>query len=192
MKIKQNLNHFKKLFEVQLIKSKIYEKTLKKKNLKNFSDLNLHKTAINFKKSLKIIFKYHKRNNKILFLGTPENFIFELKNTNHIMIPLISNLRKINYKTILKNHLKIKNQIVNIKKKPDLIVLFSKNNLNYKLFLEKEFFSNIPMIEFSNNKTKTFSNSCYHVAGNTNFKHNKNVNNLFFSIICNLLTNKNI
>jgi|YelNatPaOPRAMG01_1025707.scaffolds.fasta_scaffold05603_13 ribosomal protein S2 len=167
MKIKQNLNQFKKIFEIHLIKLKSYEKTIKKNNF------SLQKTIIEFKKSLNIIFKYHRKNNQILFLGLPDNINFKLNKTKHIIIPITSNLRKTNYFT-------------KIKKKPDLIVVFCKNDLNYELFLQKEFFHDIPIVEFSNiDKMNKLSNICYKIPCNIN--SNKNSNNLFFSIIHNLL-----
>lgn len=172
MKIKQNLNQFKKIFEIHFIKLKSYEKTIKKNNF------NLQKTIIEFKKALNIIFKYHKKNSRILFLGLPKDINFKLNKTNHVIVPATSNLRKTNYFT-------------KIKKKPNLIVIFCKNDLNYELFLQKEFFHNIPIIEFSNNnKINKLSNICYKIPCNIN--SNKSSNTLFFSIIHNLLKINNI
>ena len=66
-------NNFKKVFDLKLIKNKIY-----------------NKNYLNIKKNLKIIYKFHTKNKKILFLGINKkiNFFVKLlkKNPNHTYI----------------------------------------------------------------------------------------------------------
>ena len=76
--------NFNKVFNLKLLKTKVYTKQKKINHNKN-KMVELH-----LKKAFSIIYKYHTTNKKILFIGTPVNknqqFNHLLLNTNHIFI----------------------------------------------------------------------------------------------------------
>ena len=199
MKLSKKKINSKKIFELHLIKSKIYEQPVKKKNFESSPSVAINNIIINLKKSLNIIFKYHKNNKRILFIGNPkiiENRIN--KNTIHTSIPnydetiinekiitnsFIANSVKLN-KHLFKNNNFILSKLI---KKPDLIVIFKQNKNNY--LIEKSCVSKIPVIKFNCNEKRNSWSYNYNVPGNLNLTENKIIDNIFF-IICNSLLNK--
>lgn len=182
----------KHIFELQLIKSKTYTPYIKNYNFKK-PKLNLSNTVIDLKRALNIIFKYHKYNKRILFIGSPqiiENLIN--LNTIHTSIPYHLYLKN---KTIISNYL-CKNIILNkhlfnqkkfflskITKKPELIVIF---NNNEKKFKNKEInVMKIPLIEFNSVEQRNKIN--YNILNNIEF--NKNINNIFFTVLNSIFSN---
>lgn len=115
---------------------------MKLQNL-NFSIKNLFVVETDIKKKLLIIFKYHKNNKKIMFVGmSNENFE---KKSNHLFLPsyywvngLLSNktvaFKYIKTRLISSASNNLKNY-VSLKIKPDLIVLF---NTDYEEIIIKE------------------------------------------------------
>ena len=97
--IKNSYKNSKQLLKLHLIKSKTYEQFIKKKSLTN---INLTHIVLNLKTALNIIFKFHKNNKHILFIGMPK--IIETKvneTTIHTALPtemnnIILNSAKLN------------------------------------------------------------------------------------------------
>lgn len=129
MKLKK-LSYLKyKLITLELIKSKLYQKPVQ-----NF---NIAESYL--KKAMSIIYNFHIKNKKILFVGVDKKIQNKYKNTTkHLFLPesywikgLLTN-RVTVFKYIRNNQhnftpTKIKNYFL-LKKKPNLIVLFSEQN----------------------------------------------------------------
>lgn len=173
----------------------------------NFCIFEIIKTKIYLKNILKIIYKYHCSNEKILFIGFPElknnKFTNLFEKTKHYYIPsnvwinnIIINKSQILYhlqnKTFNNKYnkknidlFKNANKIFKIEKKPDLIVLY---NQNFELNATKESLnSNIPVI--------TFLNSSY-FSNLINYKipigyKNKKFNKICYLLLKSLLTFSN-
>jgi ribosomal protein S2 len=199
MKLIKNKLNSKKIFELHLIKAKTYEQPMKKKTFKSLPNIAISDIMVNFKKSLNIIFKYHKNNKRILFLGNPkiiEDKInsstihtsmsnFDLTSINGIGTnKLIANSVKLN-KYLFKNNNKF--ILSKLKKKPELIVMFKPSQNNH--LIKESLVSKIPIIEFNCNWKRNNWNYSYNVPGNLNLTENKVVDNIFF-IIFNSLLNK--
>jgi len=139
-----------------------------------FCIFEIIKTKIYFKNNIKIIYKYHCSNEKILFIGFPEikndKFTNLFEKTKHYYIPsnvwvnniiinksqILYHLQNKTFNNTKKNIdiLKNTNKILKIQKKPDLIVLY---NQNFELNATKESLnSHIPVITFLN--SSYFSN----------------------------------
>ncbi len=184
MKIKKINKKNNKIFELYLIKNKIYKQPIKKKEeIENLFESNFSQTILNFKKILNIIYQYNKKNKQILFLGVPENNF--LKNTNltstkHI---IISDLFDI--KNLQNNDIK-KNKLFEIKSiKPNLIVIFDHNPKKYKSIVEENLKKKIPLIVFTPNKFAYSFKYCYYILTSKHLIKTKN--NIFFNIIYNML-----
>ena len=137
----------------------------------NFSIFELYFTKIFLKKSLKIIYKYHNLNKKILFVGFNDiknytNFKFLLKQTKHFYYNLnfwiysflttrnqvFQHLKKklfnYNKKNFSANYF-ILQSLFHVQKTPDLIVFLDSSQIsNAQKEIES---SNIPLILFCNN-----------------------------------------
>ena len=127
---------FKQILKLHLLKHRTYEQpSLKNNNMNPVTDLSLNETIFNLKKALQIIFQYHIRNKRILFIGVPNKLELKInKTTNHVAIPqdfniqgLISNRSNKNLmgaKQINKqNPIKFKSLLPKLSKKPDLVVV---------------------------------------------------------------------
>lgn len=196
MKLIKNKLNSKKIFELHLIKSKTYEQPMKKKTLKSLPNIAINDIMINFKKSLNIIFKYHKNNKRILFIGNSK--IIENKINNNTIHTSVSNFTSINEiitNKFISNSMKLNKYLFKntnkfilskLKKKPELIVMFKPSQSKH---LSKEsLVSKIPIIEFNCNLKR--NSSCnYNVPSNLNLNENKNIDNIFF-IIFNSLFNR--
>ena len=184
----------KRIFELQLIKSKAYIPYIKSSNFKKPKQ-NLTNTIVDLKRTLNIIFKYHKYNKRILFIGSPK-IIKDLINLNTIHTSISDNLYLKN-KTIINNYL-YKNVIFNkhlfdqkkfllskTLKKPELIIIF---NHSKKEFINKETnTAKIPTIELNSVEQRNKVN--YNVSNSIEFSKNKNIDNLFFAILNSLFSN---
>lgn len=180
----------KRIFELQLIKSKTYAPFLKSSNFKK-PKLNLSNTVTDFKKALNIIFKYHKHNKRILFIGSPkilENLIN--LNTIHTSIPdylCLKNKITINnylYKNIkLNKHLfdQKKFLLSKIIKKSELVVMFS--HYKKESVIKETNIAKIPTIEFNSTEQRNELNNNYNVLSRIEFNKNKNIDNIFFAIL---------
>ena len=183
----------KHIFELQLIKSKTYAPFTKNYSFKK-SKLHLSNTIIDFKKALNIIFKYHKHNKRILFIGSPkiiENLIN--LNTIHSSVPDFFCLRnKITINDHLYKNIKLNKHFFDqkkfllhkIKKKPELVVIF--NHDKKESIIKETSIVKIPTIEF--NSSEELNNN-YNVLSRIAFNKNKNIDNLFFAILNSLFSN---
>ena len=110
MKIKRIKSKTKQLLKFHVIKSRVYDKN---EQINSLPNVNISKLIIKLKKSLQIIFRYHKEKKRILFIGIPE--IIETKinsETNHIAIPNFYNIYGLFVnKSVLKS-LRLKYQIL--------------------------------------------------------------------------------
>lgn len=195
MKIKENKIKTKQLLQLHMIKSRVYGQ--KGENfLSNLPAVDVSKIIIKLKKSIQIIFKFHKNKKKILFIGVPK--IIETKinlETNHVALPKFFNIFGLFInKSVLKS-LRLKYQIINNKNrisflklthKPDLIVVFNYDHTDS--IMKESYRSKIPLIHFNSDfynkkKDKFYS---YNVPGNYNF-NTKAIDNLFFKMINSIL-----
>lgn len=188
------------LIKLNLIKSQVYKNKIKKNKHDNVNNIKTEYTELHLKNILQIIHKYHNNNNKILFIGIPNNFQKKLtkilKKTRHIAIPqsiwingVLSNrfaiFRQL-YKKHLKNierkklHNKTIDFLFSVVKRPDLVVIFNPNlehnalNEIYKL--------KIPIITL-NHKMYFNTKSSYQVPGNFKTLYKKKVHAIFFLLI---------
>ena len=182
MKIKSITNkHKNKLIELQILKSKVYKTTIKKKFENNAIKLYLKKIA-------NIIYEYHINNKTILFINFPskleKNMLSLKKNIKHIF------LSKENWingflmnKSVNKNSNKSKLKISSSKNFFDLIVIFNPTNID---LFSKNYNSNIPTIlitdELFNQNSQLFKQS-YKILGYFKFIEEQINNNFFFSIL---------
>lgn len=190
MKIKKvkPLNKIK-LIKLQILKSKIYKK---KKDLKISKKLDTNEIHLYLKKIIHIIYEFHCKKKKILFLNFPKKIIEKITNnlqknqhifTNNenLLNEVLSN-QKINF-TQPNNFSKTK---IPLKKIIDLIVIYNpltSLNLNKKLYVY-----NIPVITI-NNKIKLKLN--YKLIGHFKFTEKQINNNLFFSILSSIFKHTN-
>jgi ribosomal protein S2 len=150
-----------------------------------FSIFNIKQIKNFIKTSLLVIYKYHYFNKKILFIGFPNlknnkyNLLFT--QTNHYYLPQnywLNNLL-INYTQIIrllkkeffkKNSFNIKalNKILNVKQKPDLIVLY--NQTKEIKYLQEFIKIKIPFISFLNSSGNSSLLEYKVTGGFQNFK----------------------
>jgi ribosomal protein S2 len=189
------------LIKLNLIKSQIYKKKLQKKNYDDIINIKTEYIELHLKNILQIIYRYHRNQKKIVFIGIPVNFQKKfskiLKKTRHIAISqsiwingVLSNhfaIFRYLYKKRLKNIEKKKRVynktidfLISVIKRPDLVVIFNQNmernalNETYKL--------KIPTITLGNNlyfDTK----SSYQVPGNFKVIHKKKEHAIFLVLI---------
>lgn len=127
---------FKQILKLHLLKHRTYEQpSVKNNNTNPVTDLTLNETIFNLKKVLQIIFQYHVRNKRILFIGVPTKLELKInKTTNHVAIPqdlniqgLISNRSNKNListkQTDKQKTVKFKSLLPKLSKKPDLVVV---------------------------------------------------------------------
>ena len=189
MKINSNKIKTKQLLKLHIIKFRIYENH--KNSLDYLPNINTAEIVIKLKKSINIIYNFHKNKKKILFIGVPK--LIEKKinlETNHIAVPEFYNMLGLFInKPILKNQSIQKNKLFSFSKlnsKPDLILIF--NSDNEDLIIKESYKSKIPVIKFNSNfnlKNKNLFN-LYEVPGNLNFSK-KSIDDLFFKIINSIL-----
>lgn len=195
MKIENNKKKTKQLFKLHVIKSRVYNKNTTH-NLYDLPNINISKIILKLKKSIQIIFKFHKQNKKILFIGIPK--IVETKiniETNHVAIPKFINIFGLFLnKSVFKNF-KSNYQVLNNKDpitfskllyKPDLIVIFDSDNSYY--IMQEGYRSKIPIINFNSDfcfkkRDKFYS---YDIPGNFKF-NKKSIDNIFFKVINSIL-----
>ena len=91
MKIRKIQKFQYTLLKLNLIKSQVYKKKIRKNNHDDVLNIKTELIELHFKRALQIIYKYHMNHKKILFIGIPQNFQKKfskiLKNTKHVAIP---------------------------------------------------------------------------------------------------------
>nr|QYB23134.1 ribosomal protein S2 [Nitzschia traheaformis] len=169
----------KQILSLYLLKSKTYEQTILKKAPNLVSRFCLTEILISFKKSLQIIFNYHKKNKLILFVGLPESLRSKInKSTIHVAFSKYFKLEG-NISNVSKNknllHVPSEN---NEGKKPYLIVFF--DHINMDSIIKESYLAKIPLICVNsnfNNKNFYYRN-IYKVFINQNLL--QVLNNFFF------------
>lgn len=178
MKIKKNKLSKNKLLKLQALKLHYKNRTEAKEN---FTHIKTHLNKIS-----NIIYKYHKADKKILFLGFPASFKNVLKNTKHKVVPefllfhgLLSkqeNLNEITKTKLKKLSLSTLKLLLKIKKL-DLIIIY--NQKNKSTAIQESYTARIPTITLS--KRLDFSNkTTYESLGNYEVLSDKSENNNFF------------
>ena len=169
MKIKINKKS-RSLIKLHILKYQIY-----KNYNKYFFNENIENLTIEIKQALKIIYLYHVKNKKILFIGLPYNK--QLSNQlNHFFIS-----KKIYLKKMMSNSTYLF-KTIHLPKTPDLIVFNNTSDKDLTILntLKK---SNIPVVLFKN--LNKFSNDFYNVNGSLK---NKKIKKFYFFLIFSVLT----
>lgn len=174
MKLKK-LKKSKHLFlQLQILKLFSKKKSFNNKAMLKSTELLLNKIA-------KIIYHYNITNKTILFLGFPETFSKNLKNTKHLLIPqfmwfngLFSNNVSILNKSKTKLPKNLIKLILKLKKKADLIIIYGLNdNL---LALKESYLARIPAITLNEKQNILHLKSAYSSTGSYNFFIEKSEN----------------
>jgi len=199
MKLEKAKIKYKRLFELHLIKSRIYEQSIEKNMSKNLPDVNLSNIMLNFKKALQVIFKYHSNNKRILFLGVPKVIETTLNaQTNHTALSNSFNVKKLQLSKSIKNSIRFSARIAGTEKtsalpklttKPDLLVIFDQSLLDskYEGIIKEAYVARIPVIKFNDASQERYRKHCYGIPGNFNSASTKIVDNIFFTIINSML-----
>lgn len=167
---------FKQILKLHLLNSRAYECATQRVNSGFLTDFSLMQVISDFKKALHIIFKYHKANKKVLFVGVPKRLEEKInRRTHHVAVDqnfelqgVISNnlssskLGKL--ATYSSPRVYINSLIPKLTKKPDLVVIFS-HEKKQTLILESNI-AKVPVIIFESAKSlSTFeSNNLYTIA----------------------------
>lgn len=197
MKLHKNKKiNSRRLFELQLIKSKMYTHTKKKHSNKLENDLS--GLLIDFKKSINIIFKYHKNNKRILFIGSPQIFenLINSKTIHTAMPDFLDFRNKLTINSYISKTLKLNKHLFNnknfllskLKKKPELIVMF--NHIQKESVIKETTLAKIPIIEFNANRDRENWSYNYAVQGSMNINKNKTIDNIFYIILNSLFSNR--
>lgn len=189
MKVEKKKEYQNKILKLKLLKTKIYEK---KHRLKN---ITIEDIEYRLKKALHIIYKYNLNNKKILFVGDDLNISNKIKSliegTNHTLIPEIAWVNGIitnpsaSLKYLVKNQKNLTNKLseslFKLKKKSDLIVIFNESsNINA---LKEGYSAKIPTIFLNSYLDILNDKISYKVPGTFNFTNKKVRDNLFYSIL---------
>ena len=147
MKINKIKKYRNNLFKLQLIKSKLY----KKKNL----SFNLNNVISYIKKITQIIYQYTTFNEKILFFGLHSNIKPLLKKTKHLVVPNPLFMHGLFTNSIIKPNqkkipFKIVQNILKLKQKFSLVVLFDTKNKQNNFILQESMKAQVPVIALSN------------------------------------------
>jgi len=191
---------FKQILKLYLLKHKTYEQSSSKNNNASLiTNLTLSETISDLKKTLQIIFQYHVKNKRILFVGLPTKLELKInKTTNHVAVPrnlniqgLISNRSSKNLissnKQINKEEAaKFKSLFPKLSMKPDLVVVISHEKVD--AICKECAVAKLPVINFKADETfkETWSNYSYDLqlgSDNSTVKADKNL----FSIGLNFL-----
>jgi ribosomal protein S2 len=199
MKLEKIKIKYKRLFELHLIKSRIYEQSIEKNMYKTLPDVNLSNIMLNFKKALQVIFKYHSNNKRILFLGVPKIVETTLNaQTNHTAISNSFNIKRLQLSKSIKNSVRFSTRIAaagkasvlpKLNNKPDLVVLFDQSSLDskYDAIIKEAYIGRIPVIKFNDSLQERYWRHCYGVPGNLNSSSTKVIDNIFFVIVNSML-----
>lgn len=169
---------YKQLLKLHLLKSRVYEQSIKKANYNDLSDYSLDQILVGIKKALQIIFQYNQTEKRILFIGLPYKLESNINQfTRHIAVPntfnvqgFISNNNFKSFKThknfdqgLFKNSSKF--LLPKLTKTLDLIVLF--DHEKSENILSEAWRRKVPVISFDTNLDfDAFSHNSYVVKGN--------------------------
>lgn len=153
---------FKQILKLHLLSSRGYEYVTQKTNSRFLTDFNLTQVISDFKKALHIIFKYHKANKKILFVGVPQKLEKKInRRTYHVAVGsnfelqgvIFNNLSSLKVGKLAKyffSNTQVKLLIPKLTKKPDLVVIFS-HEKKQSFTLESNI-AKVPVIVFESAK----------------------------------------
>lgn len=129
---------FKQLLKLHLLKYRIYDQSsIKNANIDLVTDSTLNEIIFNLKKSLHVIFQYHTRNKRILFIGAPPKLESKInRSTSHAAVSqninvqgFISNRSSDSLMNIKQSNKQafsqLKPLLPKLAKKPDLIVVIA-------------------------------------------------------------------
>ncbi len=167
---------FKQILKLHLLNSRAYEYATQKVNSGFLTDFSLTQVISDFKKALHIIFKYHKANKKVLFVGVPKKLEEKInRRTHHVAVDqnfelqgvVSNNLSSSKFGKLAKHSLSkiyIKSLIPKLTKKPDLVVIFS-HEKKPSLILESNI-AKVPVVVFESAKSLSIreSNNLYTVG----------------------------
>ena len=161
MKIKKITEYKNKLIDLKLINTKIFNK----KNL--LENTSIKEIKYQLKKSLQIIYKYHIKNKKILFVSKIMPII-KLKNKNHTWV------------NSLRNGMLTNNKLISNKKHDLVVVLNYQHNKNT---VSEAYTLKIPTICLNISLNMINTDCSYKIPGNFKFSEKPIRNNFFFSIL---------
>lgn len=186
-------NRRTKLLKLKLLKTKTYN------SKQNLDYLLLKNVETRLKKILHLIYKFHVTNKKILFIGTPLNLSYEikqlLKNKKHDFIPesvwmngIVTNF-KASFKHLLRQHATSNENasklLFNLKGQVDLIVILHEEfNM---MALRESSMKRVPIIALNSNSESIIHLTTYRTSGNYIFNKKNIRNNLFFLLLKSLL-----
>lgn len=174
---------FKQILKLHLLKSRAYENSIKKTNF--LKPISLTQTIVDFKKVLKIIFKYHQIDKRILFIGVPTELELKInKLTNHVAVSKTFNLQGfISNNNNIKTNKSSKSRFSSflfpkLLQKPDLIILFSSEK--EQNIISESYVAKTPLIKFGTDYDIKNSEvrSLYNIPGfgdNLQLTQNKNL-----------------
>jgi len=173
MKLKFITSKKYKLIKYYLLKYQIYSSS--KKTDTKLVNFLIERIEMYFKQSLKIIYEYHIKQKKILFVGFPvlNNFFIKniSKNTSHIFISentwingILSNTKYVKKHNQNLSNIELKQFLNTLNNKPDLIVFFNTKH-NYKIIKEINNLK-LPIIIFNYSIKKKHEKVLYNVLGN--------------------------
>lgn len=201
MKVKKIRHEKYKVLKLHLLKSRVYQIRSTKNFLNESLNQNLEQSELHIKKALKIIYEYHSKNCKILFIGFPSSniklFSNLISNTQHFFIPsnlwingLLANQTSISQFLLgstfsQKSRLSLKNanSLLSIKTKPDLVVIFDQSIETDTL---KELYNLDIPITFFGSKSVLNEQITYKIPGNF-FFINQKVKNIISFLLCSIM-----
>jgi len=154
---------FKQILKLHLLNSRAYEHATQKANSGFLTDFSLTQVISDFKKALHIIFKYHKANKKILFVGVPKKLEEKInRRTLHAAVDqtfelqgvISNNLSSSKFGKLAKHSsskIYVKSLIPKLIKKPDLVVIFSHEKK--QSLIQESNIAKVPMIVFESGKS---------------------------------------
>ena len=183
MKINTTTIKTKQFLKLHILKDRIYENSSKDTIDDLSSTIDTSEILIQLKKTIQIIFKFHKNKKRILFVGLPKRIEKQINiKTNHFSIPKFFNIFGLFVNKSMLKSMKFKYYLLKKKKtiifskllyKPDLIVIF--DSKNYNAIIKESYQFKIPIIlmnsKFYTNKKDKLN--LYNVPGN--FKFNKTI-----------------
>lgn len=163
---------FNQLLKLHLLKSRVYEHSIKKTSSNGLLSASLDQILVGIKKVLQVIFQYNQTNKRVLFIGLPSKLELKINVlTKHSAVSRHFNLQGLisNNNINLSKNLKgfSKPLLLKLMKKPDLIVLF--DHKKGETVLAEAWVAKIPTIVFAANinfNENIFVSNSYVVHGN--------------------------
>lgn len=195
MKLKKIKIKSQRLFELHLMKSRIYEQPIEKSFSRSLPNVDLTNIIVNFKTALSVIFKYHTSNKRILFIGVSKSMGTILnRKSQHVAISRSLDMKKVRLETMFKNNFSSDKQISKLENfsllpklthKPDLLVVFEQNrsNSDFEAIVQESYTNRIPIIKFNSNLQERSKIHSYSVPGNVKGFSSKIIDSLFSVLV---------